>query len=503
MTSGARERGDSLHVVVMDAHKALNALQTEIASESVDGASTYGLAASDIPRVRAFMRGLHRTAPLKFEHPGLGTTATRVGDRLVLQNDIGTTDAHVLVIHVEDLRVTLTYTDVHLQRLLFFQNLFERWNVDWEDTRSRRDDALEDGVYHLSVGTFTAADERELQEYLAFLGSRLVFLIDWNKARKRLRAAGVEGGGHSPARVGRGARLRPHGVPQGRRRAARLRCAGLRRQGAGSLRRTPRGHPRRQGGRGVPALRAQDLRGQPRQGRTRIVRPGRRPRASSSTTSGRVSSSSTTWPPSTRRSSSKSPAESATACSKCAPPTAAPDLRRNADRAKEWERLADALVNRARADAKHAGSSAEFLSIVESADDIADEFEEAAFHLTLIPAGAHDAAPRVDLQALGELLVQSAQEYVKVIETARHVRRGGAREDMQDFLEATHRIMALEHQTDEAHRAVEAALAAEVSDFRLLHVLTETSKNLEQAADALMHTSLRVRDYVIGQVMAA
>ena len=50
----------------------------------------------------------------------------RQGGRLILQNDLGTTDAHVLVIHVEGLTCSLTYTDVHLQRLLFFQSLFAR-----------------------------------------------------------------------------------------------------------------------------------------------------------------------------------------------------------------------------------------------------------------------------------------------------------------------------------------------------------------------------------------
>ena len=48
------------------------------------------------------MAGLNRTAKLKFTHPGLATTATRAGGRLVIQNDIGTTDAHVIVIHVKD-----------------------------------------------------------------------------------------------------------------------------------------------------------------------------------------------------------------------------------------------------------------------------------------------------------------------------------------------------------------------------------------------------------------
>jgi len=502
MTSGTREHGDSLHLVVMDAHKALNALQVEIASESVDGASTYGLAPADLPRVRAFMRGLHRTAPLKFEHPGLGTTATRTGDRLILQNDIGTTDAHVLVIHVDGLRVTLTYTDVHLQRLLFFQTLFERRNVGWEDTRSRRDDALEDGVYHLSVGAYDAADEAALQDYLAFLGSRLVFLIDWNKARKRLRElvsksdairllvwaaehdyghmAFLKAGGEQlvydaldfvvKGQVRFGERLEEilgaKEAVEYLRFVLKVCCESL-----------TRGEPETFV---QDAVRA-ELFNYFRTGQQLVYDVAAEHAALIVEIAGGIRDSLL---------------DMRTADGGAA-------LRRNAQRAKEWEGRADALVNRARAEAKHPGSSREFLSIVESADDIADELEEAAFHLTLIPAGVHAAAPHVDLHALGELLVQSAQEYVKVIETARHVRRGGAREDMQDFLEATHRVMALEHMTDEAQRSVETTLAAEVNDFRLLHVLTEASKNLEQAADALMHSSLRIRDYVLGQVMAA
>jgi len=72
LTSGPRERGDSLHLLVMDAHKALNALQREIASETLEGASVYGIETTDRPLVRAFMRGVRRTAPLKFDLPGSG-----------------------------------------------------------------------------------------------------------------------------------------------------------------------------------------------------------------------------------------------------------------------------------------------------------------------------------------------------------------------------------------------------------------------------------------------
>ena len=79
----------------------------------MDGATVYGLTDTDRALVAAFMAGVNSTAPLKFDHPGLGTTATHAGDRLVIQNDIGTTDAHVLVLHVVGLTLTVMYTDIH------------------------------------------------------------------------------------------------------------------------------------------------------------------------------------------------------------------------------------------------------------------------------------------------------------------------------------------------------------------------------------------------------
>ena len=41
--------------------------------------------------------------------------------------------------------------------------------------------------FQLVTGSFQAADEPACLTFLEFLGSRLVFLIDWNKARKQLR----------------------------------------------------------------------------------------------------------------------------------------------------------------------------------------------------------------------------------------------------------------------------------------------------------------------------
>ena len=187
ITSADCQHGDSLHLLATDAQKVLAQLQASIAAEAIDGARVYKIRPADRSLVKAFMRGVRQTATLKFDHPGLGTTATRANGRLVIQNDIGTTDAHVLVVHVSELRATLKYTDVHLQRVLFFESLFELYYMRWDDTLSRKDPCLEDGVYHLMVGRYDARSRVELEEYLAYLGSRLVFLIDWNRARKRLR----------------------------------------------------------------------------------------------------------------------------------------------------------------------------------------------------------------------------------------------------------------------------------------------------------------------------
>ncbi len=187
ITSAQRNQHDSLHLLVMDLHKELNRLQQQIATETINGAWVYSIEETDRRWIAAFMEGVQRTAPLKFDHPGLGTTATRTGPRLVLQNDIGTTDAHVLVVFVEPPVATVVYTDVHIQRLVFFQSMFKQFAVHWEDMRSKRSDNLQEGLYHLCRGTYKAANDEELEAYLRFLGSRLVFLIDWNRARKRLR----------------------------------------------------------------------------------------------------------------------------------------------------------------------------------------------------------------------------------------------------------------------------------------------------------------------------
>jgi uncharacterized protein Yka (UPF0111/DUF47 family) len=188
LTAISDDGGDSLHRLVMDLHKALNRLAAAHAEEILAGAHVSGLLPNDRPAVEAFMRGVKATEKLRFGHPGLATTATRAGERLTIQNDIGETDAHVVVIAVEHNTATVTYTDVHLARAKFFIGLFRNFPVQWSGLERQSAIGLgDDSAFYLVTGRFAFDDAASRDAFLENVGATLVFLIDWNKARKVLR----------------------------------------------------------------------------------------------------------------------------------------------------------------------------------------------------------------------------------------------------------------------------------------------------------------------------
>lgn len=492
-------RGDSPHRLVMDLHKALNRIQRGLATELVDGASVYGLAPGDRERVAAFMRGVRRTSPLRFDHPGLGTTATRSAERLVIQNDIGTTDAHVLVVTVREREVTVTYTDVHLQRLLFFQALFRHRATTWTDTRLVQDRRMEEGLYHLGVGTFVAADEAALRDCLEFLGSRLVFLIDWNRARKQLRllvgkkeavrllerAAEHDHGHMAFLRIGGAravydaldfvARGRAHFGQSladvlGEERAERYLEFVLRTAAVELL----AGRPE--------SLVVDELRAE----LARLVRGAGEGLLDLAAEHAALVT------------------EIADAVAAALAALSLPDGQARAEalaaRCKRWESEADRLLVAAREAASAAPEAAYLRELVERADDVADDLEEAAFLVTLLRPAGVDGALRAPLAALAAELRVGTQELVKAVETLRVLVPGASREDLREFLEAIHRIGRVEHDTDAGKRRVATRLAERPLEARTIHVAAESAACLELAADHLLHAALGLRDRVLERV---
>ena len=497
LTSGDRQSGDSLHLLVLDLHRALNALQIRISEESIAGAHTYGLAPEDRPLVTAFMEGLNRTAVLKFDHPGLSTTATRLGPRLVLQNDLGETEAHLLVVHVDGNHTTVIYTDVHPERVTFFQALLAPFVVSWSsDIAQPRTGIGVEGAYQLVLGTHAATDRGELARYLVHLGSRLVFLIDWNRARKRLRgflkgpdaravlewAAAEEIGHRAWLQLG-GETLINDSIE---RTKAPIRYGEALHDVVGRER-------------AVEFLRFV----------LRTCTEALRRGHSEFLVRDEISAELMRCLATAQQSSLDLVAEHATLLVELA--AAVRDalqharagdrafVQRCADRARRWEHRADDLVNQARALAFRRPDTTPIRRILADADDVADDLEDAASMLTLLGSGGADDGLYEPVERLAELVVHGAQEYMKAIEGARSLHRDSPRADWQDFLEAVDEVMTAEHQSDDAQRAARQRLITTAPDFRQLAMFGEVAMRLEEAADDLARAGLAVRDHLLNE----
>jgi uncharacterized protein Yka (UPF0111/DUF47 family) len=486
------ERGgtDSLHKLVMDLHKRLNAMQAALAEERIDGAAAYNLEESDRPWVSAFMAGLNRTAKLKFTHPGLATTATHADGQLVIQNDIGTTDAHVIVIHVERLSVSVTYTDVHLERLAFFQDMLKPHGVKWQGDQTAM---LAAGApFYLATGVFDAADAETCRAYLQFLGSRLVFLIDWNRARKQLRgflrsadriallrwAADAEIGHRGFLELG-GARLINNAIEAAAGSSMHFgdRLCDI----LGDAETLEFTHF-------VFKAAAEGLlSGQSHgfiQDRIRVALATHFANEERQLLHLALDHAGLIFEiASLVRDGLHGDREGA-------------DKR--ARRARRYEHDADQLVSETRAAVLRRPDFAIFRSLMEAADDAADALEDAVFFLAL---DALEGKPMPLLQNLADLLVEHAQEWVKALGDGEQIGRVAGTDETEDFLAAFDRIADLEHQADDAERALTANAVRNARDFRQLHLFTAIGSRLEAASDALRHASLILHEHVLKDVL--
>jgi uncharacterized protein Yka (UPF0111/DUF47 family) len=490
ITQVSQTQTDSLHQLVMELHKRLNGMQADLAEESLDGAAAYNLTEVDRPLVLAFMKGVNRTAKLKFAHPGLATTATRIGDQLVIQNDLGTTDAHVIVIHVRQLTVAVTYTDVHSERLTFFQDMLKRQQVTWDQGRQAVLAAVE--PFYLATGRFNAADETAREAFLEFLGSRLVFLIDWNRVRKQLRgflrapdrlvllhwAAETETGHRGFLELG-GARA----VNQAIEATA--------------------GSSMHFGDRLCEVLGDAESLDFLRFA-FRAATEGLLSGDSHSLIHDRIRVTLATHFSNEERQLLRLAGDHAALIFEIAGLVqgglaAAPEaLNKSVRRAGRCEHDADQLVLETRQAVRRRPDYAVFLRLLEAADDAADELEDAAFLLNL---DTLEGKTLPSLQSLADLLVEASQEWVKALGHAAQIGRSASAAETEDFLMAIDRVTAFEHDADEAQRRVAATAIQHATDFRQLHLFAAIGGKLEAAADAMKHASLILREHVLEDVI--
>lgn len=504
ITSGDRKKGDSLHVLVMDAHKAINRMQAALSEANLDGAQVYGLADGDDALVRAFMSGLNRTAPLKFDHPGLGTTAMRAGQRLTIQNDIGTTDAHVLVIHVDPDAIRLIYTDVHLPRLKFFRSLFPKTISQWNDAEMRETADLADGEpFYMAVALFPGGDAEVRARNLALIGSRLVFLIDWNKARKRLRPflgkreaigllkwAADEDIGHRAFLELGGERLIYEAIETAT--AGQVRYGETLAEMLGSEQTLAfLKFVFRSASRGLRIGRSPGLIGD--QIRAELLsrfrtREQRLLDLVADHAGYTVEIADTV--------------RGAVAGCWSGGSTAAPSGQDSfAARAKKWERAADEIVIALRTQTQGKAEDLVLRRVIEIADDATDDLEEAAYLISLFPGDAAAALYADPLQQLAGQVLDGAREWAKVVLNAMGIRRNADQEEAEDLLVAVDRLVRIERDTDRSLRRVTAALVSAPPDPARFHLATEIARNLEHAADCLTHAALSLHDHVLTDML--
>jgi uncharacterized protein Yka (UPF0111/DUF47 family) len=499
IVSGEPKNGDSFHLIVMGVHKELNKLQFLIYQESIDGARVYGITDSDIVLIRAFMSGINKTKKLKFEHPGLDTTVTRSGDILLIQNNIGTTDAHVLVIKVKGMTISITYSDIHIQRVNFFHSMLNKFKISWDNTDTRESKNFEDSLYHLSIGTYLAKDQVDIEQYLSFIASRIVFLIDWNRARKRL-----------------GKLIKKEDAFSILKWAAdnELGHIGFLKMGGEQLifdaiKKTAKS----------PLLFGDEF-GQVlnREKAIEFLKF-----VLKTCTEGLIHSKSEfTIRDEIRIELSKHfhsvdetllgfAADHASLVVEIS--TTVRDgfvqiesedrefIMRNAERAKVWERNADALLNNIRLTIKRSNASSVFEEFVSRADDAADSMEETLFLLTLVSKQDIIGDFYEPILELAELATHSSMEYLKLIKNATIIDKASTREQIDDFLQTIDKIITIEHQADDVNRSVKAAILNDSNNFKQLHILDEISNNIEEVTDSMMKSAVLIRDYVM-QVLA-
>lgn len=496
LTHGDRQASDSLHLLVMDLHKAINAMAAEVSTENIAGAHVWQIEEADRAWVEAFQRGIHATLPLKFGHPGLDTAVTRDGDRLLIQNDIGTNDAHVLVIECRPGQLHLTYSDLHVARFEFFGRMLQQLGFDWEALSAQTHAHLNSGKpYQVAHAWLSSQHDSRLLEALELAASRIVFVIDWNRARKRLQAfvrkpvavaileqLARENMGHMAWLLAGADRLVYEAMQAVNGEAFRVGDRLDQVLGETAAREFL-----------LSLMRAASIKLREQQPQALVADEARMLLARAMRK---------------RTFEFDLLAEHAAYCHALAQ-ALAEGLLGDEDhdarqgrllRAKTWERQADHLLTEARRRAERQTRWMPMLELLDRMDDVADVMEEAIFLLGLLSQPVMPRLPdtvRQRLCELSEATLAAVQDQIRAIEIARHLDESVAQTEGEDFLQALWRILRAERVCDDCLRSTRVQIVAELhGQPALMQLATELAATAESATDHLLGAAYSLRKMV-------
>jgi hypothetical protein len=487
MTKRAEQGGDSVYQLAADLRWELDRLRSQVVQESIDGAETYGLTDRDRVLVRAFMRGVAETAILRFDHPGFHTRATRDGDHLSIHNDLGFVHVSLRVIDASR-AATLHYADRQQRRVRFFRELLRPFPMAWE--------RVDVSGTESSIGRYAAPSDEELDAFLAHVGSRLVFLLDWNRARRCLAQLVTDVDAIALLRWAADNNIGHRAFLQ----------AGEVHLIHAVLDRAAPSHVRSNG-------RLDDLLGRDAarlflMGVLRVVSSGISNGASLPLITEEVETELLLYARRSERMTLGAVADHATVIAAAVEWIGSAVARlKNRGTAPErdaalalidtWRVRADEYVRRTLRLIDRAHQLPHLRLLMANGNRAARAVERIAFMLTLVPPDT-DPALLTFVDSLCDLVGHGAREYVHLLEEARDLTRSPSRADVERLLVAVDRLVALDDHCDAAGRTVLEGLIRGSADFRALHLLSAIAAHLDAVFDAFVRSSLIVRDHVLG-----
>jgi uncharacterized protein Yka (UPF0111/DUF47 family) len=486
-TKRGDHRVDSISQLATDLHWELNRLQANVVVESIDGAEAYSLTEADRMLLRAFMKGIHETAALKYDHSAVRTIAAHDHDALSIRHDLGAGDGQVQI-RVVARTASVTYTDRH-PRIQFFKELLRPHQVAWDTARVH-------GVLERCVGEYSATNEAELEAFLAHVASRLVFLIDWNRAYKRLSRCVKGSDAISLLKWAAENNIGHRGFLQAG--DVQLVQAALERAAAARLRNGAR----------LDDLIGRDAARLFLMAVLRIASAGPGNGRSPRLMDDEIEAELLLYLQRSDRTMLGAAADHATVIAAAAEwiSHAAARLKKHESRPevaaavsliRTWRARSDEFSRKTTRLLDHSNDLQHLKQLLTDGDRAVNALEHAAFMLTLVP-GEIDPALVALLDSFCGLVATGVQEYVRLLEEARDLTRSPDRSDLERFLVTVDRVVALDDHCDAAERALLERSIRGPADFRELYVLSAIAEDLELAFDALVQSTLIVRDHILG-----